>query len=113
MNGLNLYAYWLNNPVKMNDSTGIKPTWLKWWGVGAVILGAAIETLIGTGVGVVTGGKNRTAIIITDMWIRWICFIVIIKLENEMNLVHIIKHLKICYAQNHMDSILTALIAAS
>lgn len=30
-----------------------------------------------------------------------------------MNLVHIIKHLEICYAQNHMDSILTALIAAS
>ena len=82
INGLNLYAYCLNDPIMMADPTGYAPEWLKWLGltVGAVLviaavivltigtaglgaglgaalaIGAAKGALIGAGIGVLTGG---------------------------------------------------------
>ena len=86
INGLNLYAYCLNNPVEYVDPTG-ELAWYEWLGIGlaavgatlvigavtaltlgvgttvlatslagAVIHGAAVGTLIGAGVGAVAGG---------------------------------------------------------
>ena len=86
INGLNLYAYCLNNPVEYADPTG-ELAWYEWLGIGlaavgaalvigavtaltmgvgttvlttslagAVIHGAAVGTLIGAGVGAVAGG---------------------------------------------------------
>ncbi len=49
INGLNLYAYCLNNPVMMTDETGNMPRWLKWLLGGIALIGAVVLT-------VVTGG---------------------------------------------------------
>ncbi len=55
INGLNLYAYCLNNPVMGYDPTGT----LEWWhkiliGLGVIVLGAAVTALTaGTGTGFV------------------------------------------------------------
>lgn len=40
INGLNLYAYCLNNPVMLTDSNGCAPTWWQWLiaGIGAAIV---------------------------------------------------------------------------
>ncbi len=55
INGLNLYAYCLNNPIMMVDSDGHAPKWLTWLGIGAAILGAVLVigaiTVLTMGVG--------------------------------------------------------------
>jgi len=60
VNGLNLYAYCLNNPVMLSDSTGCSPFWDKVWAgvtavlsVGAIVVGGI---LVATGVGAPLGG---------------------------------------------------------
>ena len=87
INGLNLFAYCLNNPVNSSDSDGDIPNWLKWligavivvvavvtivvtggaatglW--GAIVVGAAQGALIGAGIGLATGTING---IITGDW---------------------------------------------
>ena len=77
INGLNLFAYCLNNPVNTSDDNGEMPNWLKWLiggiivlvavvtivvtggaasgFVGAIIVGAAKGALIGAGIGLATG----------------------------------------------------------
>ena len=49
VNGLNLYAYCLNNPVMMTDETGTMPEWLKW------VLGILI-IVVAVGLSIVTMG---------------------------------------------------------
>ncbi len=52
INGLNLYAYCLNNPVMMTDPDGTIPKWLKWLFFGlavAVIAVAAVVACVATG----------------------------------------------------------------
>ena len=55
INGLNLYAYCLNNPVEYADPTGNEE--IPWWGklligIGFIVVGAAVTALTaGTGVG--------------------------------------------------------------
>ena len=48
LNGLNLYAYCLNNPVNEVDEDGNIPKWLKWLfvGIGAIFVIAAAAILI-------------------------------------------------------------------
>ena len=53
INGLNLYAYCLNNPVNMYDENGDMPKWLSWLLVGVVAIAAIAAIVVGT---VVTGG---------------------------------------------------------
>ena len=53
INGLNLYAYCLNNPVNMYDENGDMPKWLSWLLVGIVAIAAIAAIVVGT---VVTGG---------------------------------------------------------
>ena len=77
INGLNLFAYCLNNPVNTSDDNGDIPNWLKWLIggiivlvavvtivvtggaasglVGAIIVGVAKGALIGAGIGLATG----------------------------------------------------------
>ncbi len=46
-NGLNLFAYCLNNPVNETDENGDIPNWLKWllFGIGAVLVVAAVAVV--------------------------------------------------------------------
>ena len=47
LNGLNLYAYCLNNPVMYVDSSGHLPQWAKWLiGGGVVVLGIVEGTIL-------------------------------------------------------------------
>lgn len=48
VNGLNLYAYCLNNPVNTSDECGNIPNWLKWL-IGGVIIAAAVVATVVTG----------------------------------------------------------------
>ena len=45
LNGLNLYAYCLNNPVNQTDDDGNIPNWLKWLLGGLLIIGLIIATI--------------------------------------------------------------------
>ncbi len=68
VNGINLYAYCLNNPVMMVDPSGCwtMPNWLKWVIGGVAFAGAVVITaltggsmapvFIGMGVSIVSGG---------------------------------------------------------
>ena len=67
-NGLNLYAYCLNNPVMDYDSDGYLPNWLKWLIGGVVIVGLTIATIATGGVaggvaGFVLAGALKGAVI--------------------------------------------------
>ena len=57
INGLNLYAYCLNNPVLMVDNSGCAPAWWQWILAGVAIAGAiAISVLtMGTATPVLVG----------------------------------------------------------
>ena len=62
INGLNLYAYCLNNPVGFNDHEGNKPKWWEWLVNGLVLAVGVVlcATGIGTALGVsllVAGGS--------------------------------------------------------
>ena len=59
LNGLNLYAYCLNNPVNETDDDGNIPNWLKWllFGIGVLLVTAAVVVLT-----TVTGGAAATLI---------------------------------------------------
>ena len=87
INGLNLFAYCLNNPVNATDEAGNIPNWLKWLIggiivlaavvtiavtggaasglVGAIIVGAAKGALVGAGIGLATGFATG---IVTGDW---------------------------------------------
>ena len=54
MNGMNLYAYCINNPVNYFDRSGHMPEWLGWIFSGIAIVGGII--LCATGVGGILGG---------------------------------------------------------
>ena len=60
LNGFNLYAYCLNNPVNMIDSTGTSPKWWQWalFGIGAalVIAAAVVLTVITYGAAAAPAG---------------------------------------------------------
>ena len=66
INGLNLYAYCLNNPIMYTDETGTMPNWLKWLIGGIAFAGAVALTVltggslapvfIGMGVSIALGG---------------------------------------------------------
>ena len=58
LNGLNLYAYCLNNPVNEVDEDGNIPKWLKWLfvGIGALFVIAAAAILITATAGTVLTG---------------------------------------------------------
>ena len=60
INGLNLYAYCLNNPVNEVDENGYIPNWLKWL-IGGLLVIAAIVTIVATG-GAATGLVSAIAI---------------------------------------------------
>ena len=62
INGLNLYAYCLNNPVEYADPTGSDPQWWQWllFGIGAVLVAASIIALPFT-----AGGSGLISAIIT------------------------------------------------
>ena len=75
INGLNLYAYCLNNPVMCIDPDGHLPRWLQWLLGGIIIIGAIalsfvtaglatpIATALGGGVmGVIIGGAVAGAV---------------------------------------------------
>lgn len=72
MNGINLYAYCLNNPVNDTDSNGDMPDWLKWLLGGLAFIGAIVLTVvsggslapvfIGMGVSIVGSGLIQGAI---------------------------------------------------
>ncbi|MCI8555651.1 MAG: hypothetical protein HFI85_03665 [Clostridia bacterium] len=49
LNGLNLYAYCLNNPINSTDDNGDMPNWLKWLIGGFIILAAAVITIVSAG----------------------------------------------------------------
>ena len=49
MNGINLYAYCLNNPVNNTDSNGDIPDWLKWLLGGLAFIGAIVLTVVSGG----------------------------------------------------------------
>ena len=49
LNGLNLYAYCLNNPVNQVDEIGDMPNWLKWLIGGIIIAAAAVLTVVTAG----------------------------------------------------------------
>ena len=51
INGLNLYAYCMNNPVMMTDPDGTLPKWLKWLVGGLVLLATAVLTVATVGIG--------------------------------------------------------------
>lgn len=57
INGLNLYAYCLNNPVMMVDENGNKPKWWQWllFGIGAALVVAAAVVLTVASGGAATG----------------------------------------------------------
>ena len=56
INGLNLYAYCLNNPVMMTDDNGCLPNWAKWLLGAVVIIGLGIATAFtGGAAGVILG----------------------------------------------------------
>jgi RHS repeat-associated protein len=59
INGLNLYAYCMNNPVTMTDSDGCAPEWLKWFGIGMAIVGAV---LVIAAITVLTAGVGTTVL---------------------------------------------------
>ena len=68
INGLNLYAYCLNNPVMLTDETGTMPNWLKWLIGGVVIIGLAIATVATGGAaagvaGFIVAGALKGAVI--------------------------------------------------
>ncbi len=48
-NGLNLFAYCLNNPVNETDENGDIPNWLKWLIGAVVIVVAAVATVVTAG----------------------------------------------------------------
>ena len=54
INGLNLYAYCLSNPIMYFDNSGHMPEWLGWIISGVAIIGGII--LCATGVGGIAGG---------------------------------------------------------
>ena len=49
LNGINLYAYCLNNPVNDTDSNGDMPDWLKWLLGGLAFIGAIVLTVVSGG----------------------------------------------------------------
>jgi len=57
LNGLNLYAYCLDNPIFYTDSDGNKPKWWQWllFGIGAVLVVAAAVVLTVVSGGAATG----------------------------------------------------------
>ena len=57
INGLNLYAYCLDNPVMLVDDNGNKPKWWQWllFGIGAVLVVAAAVVLTVASAGAATG----------------------------------------------------------
>ena len=59
-NGLNLYAYCLNNPANSIDENGDIPKWLKWL-LGGLILLVAVITIAATG-GAATGFWSAVAV---------------------------------------------------
>ena len=62
INGLNLYAYCLNNPVMMIDNSGCAPAWWQWLLAGIAIAGAITISVLTMGtatpvlVGMLIGG---------------------------------------------------------
>ncbi len=67
VNGLNLYAYCLNNPLAYFDPTGHIPEWLKWLGIGLAMVGAVLVvgavTVLTCGVGTALAGTMAGAVI--------------------------------------------------
>lgn len=65
INGLNLYAYCLNNPIVLNDHEGNAPKWWEWLINGLVIVAGVVlcATGIGTalGVGLLVAGGSMLA----------------------------------------------------
>ena len=56
INGLNLYAYCLNNPIMMTDDNGCLPNWAKWLIGAVVIIGLGVATAFtGGAAGVILG----------------------------------------------------------
>ena len=49
LNGINLYAYCLNNPINNTDSNGDIPDWLKWLLGGLAFIGAIVLTVVSGG----------------------------------------------------------------
>ena len=49
INGLNLFAYCLNNPVNTSDDNGDIPNWLKWLIGALIIVTAAVLTVVTAG----------------------------------------------------------------
>ncbi len=48
-NGINLFAYCLNNPINDADSNGNMPNWLKWLLGGLAFIGAIVLTVVSGG----------------------------------------------------------------
>ena len=68
INGLNLYAYCLNNPVEYADPTGSDPQWWQWLVGGVIIIGLGIATLATGGAaagvaGFIVAGAFKGAVI--------------------------------------------------
>ena len=56
INGLNLYAYCLNNPVMMTDDNGCLPNWAKWLiGAAVIIVLGFLTAFTGNAAGVILG----------------------------------------------------------
>ncbi len=63
INGLNLYAYCLNNPIMYCDPTGHDSKWLGWLLTGVVLAGLAVLTVLTLGAAAPITGAAATIVV--------------------------------------------------
>ncbi|MCL1791838.1 MAG: RHS repeat-associated core domain-containing protein, partial [Peptococcaceae bacterium] len=63
----NMFTYCLNNPVNCKDSTGMWPEWASWVGVGLLLVGLTVLTVMTLGTGAIITGPAATIVVGTTI----------------------------------------------